>query len=82
MNYLFLFLFTVLCKPGTIYEYDGTITEVWGNDKKEYYYYNLEYPNGTYLYVSYEKDSVWFLIENNFEYLYDTPKNEEFEIIK
>jgi hypothetical protein len=81
MSWLAAFLFTVLCRPGTIYEADGSATEIWGENKSTYYYYELEYTPGTYLYVSLEhKDSVWLLIENKVEYLKESPKNEEFEI--
>ena len=83
MRWIAAFLFTVLCRPGSILEADGTTTEVWGDHKSTYYYYDLEYPPGAYLYVSSEgRDSVWFLIEDKIEYLKESPKNEEFEIQK
>lgn len=78
MKLVFLLLFTVICKSGIIYEYDGTITELYGKNKNEYYFYELEYPSGAYLYVSNSKDSVWFGIEGN-EIFFDSD-SEEFEI--
>jgi hypothetical protein len=52
-------------------------------DKKEYYYYELDYEDGTYLYVSILKDSVWFSV-NKDEVYYELykPSNEEFDIKK
>lgn len=83
MKWLAALLFTVICRPGTIYEVDGSITEIWGTSRSTYYYFDLEYPAGAYLYVSLEgKDSVWFMVEDGVEYLYDVQSNEEFEIQK
>jgi hypothetical protein len=52
-------------------------------DKKEYYYYELDYEDGTYLYVSILKDSVYFSVSGDEVYyeLYK-PSNEEFDIKK
>lgn len=82
MKFVISLLFIVLCKPGIIYEYDGTITEMTGDSKYTYYYYDLDYPDGTYLYVSILKDSVWFVVEDKeFFYLNNNNSmfNEEFE---
>lgn len=79
MKLVFAFIFTVLCKPGFVYNYDGQFMELSG-DKKEYYYYELDYEDGTYLYVSILKDSVYFSVSGDEVYyeLYK-PSNEEFE---
>lgn len=85
MKLIFALLFTVICKPGIITEADGAITEIWGENKREYYYYDLEYPDGVYLYTSLigDRDSIWFMIsEKEVIYDVDNPKNEEFELHK
>lgn len=80
MKLVFAFIFTVLCKPGSIYNYDGQFMELSG-DKREYYYYELDYEDGTYLYVSYFKDSVYFSIyDKEIYYELYKPSNEEFAI--
>jgi hypothetical protein len=65
MFHVALFLiFTAICKPGIIYEYDGTSTDIIAEDNNSYYEYNnLEFPDGVYLYKSNNRDSVWFIIE-------------------
>lgn len=77
-------VFTVLCKPGVIYQLGEIQTELAADEGDSYYYfYNIDLEDGAYLYVSnYEKDSVWFLIENSeIEYLFPKQKfkNEKFE---
>lgn len=80
MKLIFAFIFSVICKPGIIYEADGTITEMYG-DKKEYYYYDLDYPDGTYLYVSLSKDSCFFLVSGKeVTYEWCNHSKEEFDI--
>ena len=56
------------------------LIQLYGQNKNEYYYYDLEYPSGAYLYVSNSKDSVWFGIEGN-EIFFETD-SEEFEVQK
>lgn len=82
MNLIVSLIFTVLCKPGSIYNYDGQFMELSG-DKYEYYYYELDYEDGTYLYVSTLRDSVWFGV-NGSEVYYELykPSNEEFDLNK
>lgn len=89
MKWLAIFLFSVLCKPGTIYEMqdpeyqDAPSTQLQGPKDSEYYYFDLEYESGVYLYISNQKDSVWFYIEGK-EFYYDSEseKNEEFVVQK
>lgn len=79
---LLINIFTLICKPGIIYGYgdlkeyqDLPSTQLDGKDSNSYYYfYDLELENGAYLYVSNQKDTVWFYVENNV-YL---PDNQEF----
>ena len=80
MRLIFALIFTVICKPGMIYEADDTITEMAG-DKYEYYYFELDYPDGTYLYVSTLKDSCFFIVSDK-EVLYEwyNHSKEEFDI--
>jgi len=90
MKLVFAFIFTVLCKPGTIYEYGDTVgselpsTELQGSSNSEYYYFDLEYEDGVYLYSSNQRDSVWFYIEGKEVYYDDlgSKKNQEFEVQK
>lgn len=76
-------MFTVVCRSGIIYEADGTMTELFTPNRYDYYYFDLEYPDGTYLYVSNLKDSVWFSISQE-EFYYENNNNsmfnDEFEI--
>lgn len=82
MKLIFALIFTVMCKPGSIYTYDGNFMELAG-DKYEYYYYELDYEDGTYLYVSTLKDSVWFSVSGNqIDYDFNKPSNEEFDLNK
>ena len=80
MKLIFAFIFFVICKPGMIYEADGTITEMAG-DKYEYYEYELDYPDGVYLYTSILKDSVFFLVsEKEITYEWYNHSKDEFDI--
>ena len=88
--YLLIFLFIFLCKPGFIYEIaedysENPSTELQGSSDNEYYYFeDMEFESGVYLYVSNKKDTVWFYIEGKSLY-YDTQDsivNEEFETVK
>lgn len=88
MKWVAIFLFTVLCKPGFIYEVaedysQNPSTELQGSSDSEYYYFNLEHEDGVYLYVSNLRDTVWFYVEGQ-EVYYDTKakNNEEFEVQK
>ena len=84
----FLFVFTVFCRPGVIYEYGDTkqyqgypSTELEGGNSKKYSFYELEYPSGAYLYVSNKQDTVWFYVEGDeVNYIYYSKVNSEFEI--
>jgi hypothetical protein len=69
-----LFAFTVFCLVGCIYEPDQyTSTDILQNG-----YYDLEYPNGVYLYVTKQRDSVWFIIED--EFIYEAGDSSKFQI--
>ena len=87
--YFLIILFTFLCKPGFIYEIaedysENPSTELQGNSDKEYYYFeDMEFESGVYLYVSNKKDTVWFYIEGEQIY-YEQPDaviNEQFQLI-
>lgn len=87
MTLIFL-LFTLFCKSGVIYDYpevgyDPSIFELQGFNNKEYYFFeDIEMEDGAYLYISNEKDSVWFYVhDNNAYYVFEEDKsNEEFLI--
>jgi len=71
-----LFAFTVFCLIGCIYEPDDyTSTDILQNG-----YYDLEYPNGVYLYVSKAHDTVCFIIED--EFIYESGDSTKFQIIR
>lgn len=70
-----LLIFTVICLKGTIWEIDGTSTDLLEDGE-----YVLEYENGSYLYTSENKDSVFFYIENDF--YYENGDSSKFQIIK
>lgn len=81
-----LFIFTVVCKPGSIYDNNlEKVTELQDPDgTSDYFYFNdIELEEGVYLYVSKHQDSVFFLIEGNeFDYVFEDDKNTEFQILR
>ena len=82
-----LFTFTVICKPGGIY--DNEMEQVvdlqyFEKTKETFYFEDIELESGVYLYLSQDReDSVFFLIEGDeIEYLYTKANNEDFLILK
>lgn len=65
--YSLLFTFTVICKPGYISTPDEINILLQGN-MYDYYEYELNLPNGSYRYSSFTKDTIYFFVEDGFEY--------------
>jgi hypothetical protein len=83
MKSIILWIFVVLCKPGVVHEVDDTETALLG-DTYAYYYYELDQPDGSYVYISFNRDTVpFYVIEDSAYYTYpeDTLRNREFQIL-
>lgn len=84
MKLIFLFLFTLICKPGTIIRGDDFQMSLIAPEKSSYYFFeDIELEAGSYCYISDNQDTTWFFIEHSKLY-YTFPKqkwnNEQIEV--